>query len=93
MTFNENLIKTKDFQNKKNRKQQLSMKNNSKTITSIKKSIKNNNSQSKMTKIMIFNENLIKNNKFVLKMQEIMDDFGAPSARSEFHQNLSTFLI
>ena len=30
---------------------------------------------------MIFNENLIKNNKFVLKMQEIIYDFGAPSGQ------------
>ena len=34
-----------------------------------------------MKNAMIFHENLIKNNKFVLKMQEIMDDFGAPNGQ------------
>ena len=42
---------------------------------------------------MMFNENLIQNNKFVLKMQEIMDDFGAPSGQIQISLTFNHILI
>ena len=42
---------------------------------------------------MIFNENLVKNNKFVLKMQEIIDDFGAPSGQIQISLQFNYILI